>query len=76
MGQGVVHWDARKPVALETLIRLSQCPWNVCRGHRDPQNLFLGQGGTGTRHYHQSDKKLFLEWANEGLMLGFKRNCS
>ena len=76
MGQGVIHGDARKPVALETLIRLPQCSWNVRRGHRDPQNLFLGKCCAGAGHHHQADKKLLFEWANERLMLGFKRNRS
>ena len=42
--QGVVHRDAGETIALETLVRLTQCTWDVSGRHSNAQDFFLRRG--------------------------------
>ena len=42
--QCVIHWDAGETITLETLVRLTQCTWDVSSSHANAQNFFLCSG--------------------------------
>lgn len=57
VGQGVIHGDPRKTVALEALIGLSQCSGNICCGHGNAKHFFLGHRRLNHSQSHCSDRR-------------------